>query len=174
MKAKLSPLQLLDFAIMQLEFDFLPTEDVNDDPVKYFGEYELDVDFGIFDDDELLRVFIKAKINEDKSHPGYRIIAEAACMFKFNQVEILSDDVKNNLQGYSSIYIALNSLRGLISNFTANAPFGRYVLPSIDLNDLIQKKQAVSKQKKSLHSKQLTAKKVSAKKTATKKGQKSR
>jgi preprotein translocase subunit SecB len=45
---------------------------------------------------------------------------------------------------FSAVSIALNSLRGFISSLTANAPFGRYILPSIDVNDLFRQKAKVN------------------------------
>lgn len=53
----------------------------------------------------------------------------------------MRSSIGQSVEGYSSVYMALNSLRTLVSGFTANAPFGRYILPSIDLNDLIRKKR---------------------------------
>jgi hypothetical protein len=140
MKPKVSPLQIIDFAITSFEFSMVYPS-AEEDVTVHFKNYDLDIDFGLSTDD-FVRAFIKAEINrgENRKH-GYSIFAEAVCIFSFEDAG-LPADVKNSLEGFSTIYIALNSLRGLISNFTANAPFGRYILPSIDLNDLIEKKKA--------------------------------
>lgn len=141
MKPKPSPLQILDFALTKLEFKMIPPDNQKVDIVQSFKNYELDIDFGLLNSD-FLKVYIKAEINRDEKLPGYSMIVEAACLFQFDAGD-LEVGVQRQLEGFSTIYIALNSLRGLISNFTANAPFGRYILPSIDLNDLIEKKKQI-------------------------------
>lgn len=146
-----SPLNIIDFAIMNLEFNFIQPQGRNEiDFKKHFNEYDLDIDFGMHGND-IIQVFIKAKINNGvKKLPGYSIMAEAACIYKFDKTIEISQDAKNSVEGFSTIYIALNFLRGFISQLTANAPLGRYILPSVDLNDLIAKKKAqlVSEEKK--------------------------
>ncbi len=64
-----------------------------------------------------------------------------ACIFEFNKDISITREAKNSIEGFSTIYIALNSLRGFISQFSASGPIGRYILPSIDLNNLINKKK---------------------------------
>lgn len=146
MKPQSSPLNIVDFAILNFELNFIaPQANQDFDYQRDFKSYELDIDFDINNDD-FFQVFIKADINRGElKAPGYSIFAEAACIFQINN-DRLNDEQKNSLKDFSTIYIALNSLRGLISSFTANAPFGRYILPSIDLNDLINKKKASIKQ----------------------------
>ena len=140
MKPKPSPLQVLDFALTELEFKIIPPENEQVDIVQAFLDYDLDIDFGL-SKDNFLKVYIKTEINKEGNLPGYSMMAEAVCIFQFDAGN-LEESIQRQLEGFSTIYIALNSLRGLISNFTANAPFGRYILPSIDLNDLIEKKKA--------------------------------
>lgn len=148
MKAKISPLHIIDFAITNFEFDLVNLTVSQEELLSFFQKYEVDVDFEISAKD-YIHVYIKAKINHVADPlPGYSINAGVTCIFHFDEQDALAEDVKNSLEGFSTIYIALNSLRGLISNFTANAPFGRYILPSIDLNDLIeQKKRSLEKKK---------------------------
>ncbi len=139
MIANISALQIVDCAITRMDFTIkAPNDDV--DLPEVFGKYTVDIDFGIVKR-ELIQVFITAKINMDEKLPGYCIEAEAGCFFKFSDEAEITEQERNGMEGFSTIYIALNSLRGLISNFTANAPFGRYILPSIDLNDLVMRKQ---------------------------------
>jgi hypothetical protein len=150
MKPTPSALKIIDFALTNLEYSLVPptrAEDIN--ASKFFERYDLDIDFGMNKEDHYIKVFIKAEVNRaEKKLPGYSFTAEAVCFFNFNSEIKLDEEVKQNMEGFSTIYIALNSLRGLISNFTSNAPFGRYILPSIDLNDLIEKKkQALLKNK---------------------------
>lgn len=145
MKPISSPLNIVDFAVMNLEFNFIkPQSQTEIDFRKYFNEYELEIDFGIHSN-EIIQVFIKAEINRvEKKLPGYSILAEVACIFEFNKKIEITPEAKNNIEGFSTIYIALNILRGFISQITANGPIGRYILPSIDLNELIERKKNAS------------------------------
>lgn len=148
MKTKPSPLELLDIAITAMDYKFIaPVDEV--EPNSIFKQYEIDVDFFIHTN-EYLMVQITTNINKvENPLPGYSLFAEATCIFKFNESVKIDTEIKNNLEGYSSIYMSLNALRGFISNLTANAPIGRYVLPSIDLNDLIAtKRKEMQKRKK--------------------------
>jgi len=142
MKPIASPLNIVDFAIMDLQFKFIPSkENVEVDIRNIFIDYEIDIDFDIHNND-FIQVFIKTEINRGKNVlPGYSIAAEIACIFEFNKDMEISKESKSSIEGFSTIYIALNSLRGFISQVTANAPLGRYIFPSIDLNDLVDKKK---------------------------------
>lgn len=157
MKPIASPLSIIDFAVTKLDYQFIPPNKAVADPTQVFGAYDLDLDFGIVSEDNYIKVFIKAEVNKgEKKLPGYSFLSEVACFFKYNENLSISDEVKDQLEGFSTIYIALNSLRGVISNFTANAPFGRYILPSIDLNDLIEKKKQQLFQTKSVKTSSVT------------------
>ena len=154
MKPQLSPLILNDFAIINCNFKFTaPPEKTN--IRKIVEEYALDIDFAIVKDKDNTRVFIKASINQgDNNLPGYSIFAEGVAIFELISTSSLSEDDKKSLLQYSAVSIAINSLRGFISSLTANAPFGKYILPSIDVNNLFQqkvntpKKNSLSKRKK--------------------------
>lgn len=145
MKAQFSPLVLIDFAIINSNFKFVPsTNDINLREIS--SSYEIDIDFAIIDEDDSTRVFIKANINDvENQKPGYAIFAEGVGVFHLSKDSSLSKEDKESLLQYSAVSISLNSLRGFISTLTANAPFGRYTLPSIDVNNLFnQKMQPVS------------------------------
>lgn len=143
MKPIASPLNILDFAIVNLEYNFIePNVKGEDDLRAFFTKYDIDIDFAIHGND-VIQVLIKAEINRGlKRLPGYSIFAEVVCFYEFNKSIEIDKDAQNNIGGFSTIYIALNALRGFVSQLTANGPAGRYVLPSVDLNNLIsQKKQ---------------------------------
>lgn len=159
MKPIASPLNVIDLAIINLEFNFIqPVDKADFDIRKHFAEYDLDIDFGIHSN-EIIQVFIKAEINRGvEKQPGYSIMAEAACLFEFNNEIEITAEAKNSIEGFSTIYIALNALRGFISQITSNAPMGRYILPSVDLNDLIaqKKRDLIKSNKKSVIKKETT------------------
>lgn len=145
MKAQLSPLILLDFAILNSSFKFIaPAENI--DIRKLVADYLIDIDFAIIQDSDGTRVFIKTAINQAETEmPGYSIFAEAVAIFELSKTTTLKAEDKKALLQYSAVSIALNSLRGFISSLTANAPFGKYILPSIDVNNLFQQKIGILK-----------------------------
>lgn len=142
MKAMRSPLQINDIALTQMDFQLIfPEPGKTVDMRVAFAGYEVDIDFHMVRERGQLTVFVKTEVNRGGAElPGYRITAEIACIYQMQQKHSLTEQQVNELEGFSTIYIALNALRGMICNVTANAPFGRYILPSIDLNDLIRKK----------------------------------
>lgn len=144
MKPKLSPLVLNDFAIINCNFKFIaPQEKTN--IRKLVEEYSLEIDFAIIRDVKNIKVFIKSAINNNNNLPGYSIFAEGVAIFELISENSLPDEDKKSLLQYSAVSIAINSLRGFISSLTANAPFGKYILPSIDVNNLFQQKLATAK-----------------------------
>jgi preprotein translocase subunit SecB len=140
MTPKLSPLCLLDFAILNARFKHTAVDE-NTDITTLVNQYNFDIDFAIVNQSDQYRLFVKVSINEggEKRLPGYSIFAEGVAIFKFENNEI-SDEDKASLLNYSGISITLNNLRGVISSLTAFAPFGRFILPSIDVIDLLQQK----------------------------------
>lgn len=144
MKPIASPLNIIDFAVMDFEFKFIPPkEKIKQDFKRFFDEYNLDIDFSI-NTNEVIQVLVKAEINRGKIVlPGYSIFAEVACIFEFNKEIKIPAETKMSIEGFSTIYIALNSLRGFINQITATGPIGKYVLPSIDLNDLVSQKKKI-------------------------------
>lgn len=147
MKPQLSPLILIDFAIINSSFKFIAPSD-NSDIRQLVSEYQIDIDFAIIPEQANTRVFIKAYVNQQETEiPGYSIFAEGVAVFNLSDKVALTEEDKRALLQYSAVSIALNSLRGFISSLTANAPFGRYTLPSIDVNDLFQQKAKIVQKK---------------------------
>jgi len=130
--------------VLQMNFEIVtPKKDADREvnPASYFRQYELDLDFSGLEH-EFFQVTMLVEINCGANPlPGYRISAQVATIFQFGDTSTISPDEKRSMEGYSTVYMALNNLRGIIAGFTANAPFGRYMLPSVDLNDLIKKKR---------------------------------
>jgi preprotein translocase subunit SecB len=140
MKPQLSPLKLIDFAIVNCSLSFI-TPSNNKDFGNLTDSYLIDVDYAITIDSGKIKVLIKASINEnDDSIEGYKIFAEGIAIFELSKDATLRIEDAASLVNYSSVSIAINSLRGFISNLTAQAPFGRYILPSIDVQDLFKQK----------------------------------
>ncbi len=150
MKPVLSPLILLDFSILSSNFQFIPAEGKKVNPENYFSKYELDLDFAIIDVNET-NVFVKIDINNgEKKLPGYSIFAEGVAFFNLEDKTSLSEEDKFSLLNFSAFSIALNSLRGFVTSLTANAPWGKYTFPSIDVNDIFKQKMEESNEEEEL------------------------
>ena len=148
-----SVLKILDFSVLQMDFEVVTPKKEADrhiNPTLYFDQYELDLDFSGLEH-EYFQVTMSVEINCGASPlPGYRISAQVATIFHFGDISSITADEKRSMEGYSTVYMALNNLRGVIAGFTANAPFGKYMLPSVDLNDLIKKKRELKRSEVSI------------------------
>jgi preprotein translocase subunit SecB len=163
-----SPLCLLDTSLLKFDFEYIPVNEGSNEllPSDFFAHYKVDIDFNHVVRQNQITVIIGAKINQDGDKPGYQLNAECGCIFEFAKDNQLDTKQRKSLSGYSTIYIALNALRGYISSITANGPMGKYTLPSIDLNKLIEAKLA--KRRKENEDKITVAEEETVKYTSTK------
>lgn len=67
-------------------------------------------------------------------------MVEGTSIFEFNKTDNITDEDKASLLNYSGLSITINYIRGFIATLTSYAPFGRYNLPTIDVNDLLSRK----------------------------------
>jgi len=88
--------------------------------------------------------------NGEKKLPGYSIFAEGVAFFNLEDKTSLSEEDKFSLLNFSAFSIALNSLRGFVTSLTANAPWGKYTFPSIDVNDIFKQKMEESNEEEEL------------------------
>ncbi len=142
MQANRSPLQLLDFYLVQHQYDFIkPEEDEEIHVPDHFENYEIDIDFGQESiDDQRYSVSVKIEINNtDNPVSGYSIYIEGVGIFQLAENE-LSEEANHNLKTFSSVNIVINQLRNIITTQTSFGPLGKLILPPIDISDLFQKK----------------------------------
>ena len=144
MKPLLSPLILKDFAITENQFTFISVNEDIHNLEELFHSYPIDIDFGYSENDLYVTVSVKIQVNHADSPDllgGYSIIAEGTSIFEFNNKVKLSNDERASLLNYSGLSITINHVRGFIAALTSYAPFGRYNLPTIDVNSLLSKKR---------------------------------
>ncbi|RZJ48002.1 MAG: preprotein translocase subunit SecB [Flavobacterium sp.] len=150
MRAKLSPLIWLNFALLKSEFDFIQPTTVSKrklDPSTIFEKYIIDVDFSNnISDDGTFQTFTKIEINnEDEPEAGYKILVEGTGIFQIKtDVELPEGHIKN-LQNYSAVNLLINRLRTHILQMTSLSVFGAYDLPPIDITDLFRQKNELNK-----------------------------
>lgn len=150
MKAKKSPLVLNSFLLLNHNYQFIQQEEIPS-TLEIMEQYPIEIDFVIKEvNDGFCQLFIKIEINNiDKPLPGYKLFIEGVCIFSFDKSAPVSENDKSALLHISGISIGINSLRNIISTITSNGPFGKYTLPPIDVNQLLEdKRQIVEKQNK--------------------------
>ena len=151
MKVAESNLELVEFVITNSNYKFIdPREEVNIREI--FSKYEIELDFGKRDvkteeDEHLFNVLVKVLINQpDQPQPGYQMLAEGISVFRIKNPGQLDDKTLTNLKNISALSISINNLRNYITNMTAYGPFGKFVFPAVDVNQLIKEK--IESQKK--------------------------
>jgi hypothetical protein len=154
MLAKKSPLILETFFMVENRFKFIqPNDDIQNLQTELFDQYEIDLDFTIRLVSEenapviTFNVFTKMGINQQKQPlDGYSMFVEGVGVYNLSR-ESLSDKDVENLMSLSALSIMINCLRGVLMDYSSNAPLGRYILPSIDVNDLLKQKSNKGKRK---------------------------
>jgi len=151
MKVAESNLELVEFVITNSNYKFIdPREEVNIREI--FSKYEIELDFGKRDvkteeEEHLFNVLVKVLINQpDQPQPGYQMLAEGISVFRIKNPGQLDDKTLTNLKNISALSISINNLRNYITNMTAYGPFGKFVFPAVDVNQLIKEK--IESQKK--------------------------
>jgi len=145
---KPSPLKLIQFFITRIEVDFSDPESYEDFvPESESENYNIDVDFSIKQlAKDVFHVFVKTDINKGGVLSGYEISSECLGIFHLSD-EIPDEDIKK-LINTSALVMTLNYLRAYIANATSSMPWGQYLLPSIDMQDLHSKKVQLIKELK--------------------------
>lgn len=144
MKAKQSSFILKDFLLLKQNFEFIPcTDNLNAEIPGFFSKYNIDIDFQIKKDKEKnILIYIKSEINNiDHKEFGYSIYAEGVGIFTFSKTKkILKTDEAKYVYN-SGVPICINCLRTVIANITSFGPWGKYILPTIDMNELLNDKK---------------------------------
>ncbi len=142
MRAKPSQLKLMAFHLLKSDYEFIVPDEDKVIPQKLFDAYAIDIDFSHNPCVELpshIQVFVQLKINHTKKKAGYRFIVRGMGVFKLNDQK-LDASIAQNLRIFSTLNMVINNLRNIIAQKTAFAPMGVYLLPPIDIQDLMKKK----------------------------------
>jgi preprotein translocase subunit SecB len=142
MRAKQSPLKLAVFHLVKNSFEFIVPKEDEVVPQVLFESYPIDIDFvhqSLPDSTTQLQVFVEIKINSSKKKSGYCLTAEGMGVFQLDDKNI-EKEVAYNLRIFSSLNMMINNLRNIIAQQTAYAPMGVYLMPPIDIKDLLEKK----------------------------------
>jgi preprotein translocase subunit SecB len=147
MIAKKSPFILRNFLLLKQNIEFVSPQ--NGETVnipELLDSYIVDIDFVIPNNkDSFYEIFIKVAVNNsEQKQAGYSIFAEGVGIFEFDKLIPITESEKGNYLYFSGISICINGLRSIISNVTSHSPFGKYTLPSIDVNSLLIEKGIIN------------------------------
>lgn len=137
MLVNFSPLKIESFHIEQFHFEFIPPQNESD---LITVNSRVEIDYQQYLDEKIFSVQMDIAINQNKSETGYSIISNAIGRFSLDEERLISETDKHNLYGISTLNIMIGHLRGFIRDMTASGFLGAYILPSIDVRDLIERK----------------------------------
>lgn len=140
MIAKKSPFILRNFLLLKQNIEFVsPPNGESVNIPELFDLYNVDIDFAIPDNkNSLYEIYIKVSANiVEQRQVGYSLFAEGVGIFEFDKTIPITDTEIGNYLYFSGISICINGLRSIISNVTSHGPFGKYTLPTIDVNSLL-------------------------------------
>ena len=146
MKVKESPLVLEKFLVIQSSCQ------VTGDNKNFQQKHEIQIDFDVAIEkklEEKIFFWLKLTINikPKKDNSGLVIKVETFNFFAIKNLNNLRKKEINNLMEISSVSIAISNLREFLKNLTRNYPIC-YVLPIIDMQDLMNKKISSQSSKK--------------------------
>lgn len=148
MKAKISPLRLLAFQLLDSSYEFIVPQEKEVIPQELFNAYSIDIDFNhqtFTDVSSRFQVFLEIEVNKSRKIAGYCLKLTGMGIFELDENNLTEREI-NNLKWYSPINMLINNLRNIISQTTAFGPMSVYLLPPINVMDLV--KQKVEKNKK--------------------------
>lgn len=140
MEIEKSPLEIVNYGALNITFNSVLCDEKEEVDIYM---YPVEIDFGLNESENNLKtLFVKVWSNfDDNPKPGYSFSVETATFFRIENAEELDEQTLNNLLTYSVLGIAYSNLRGIINSISNTGPYGRYILPSVDLQDLVLKKQ---------------------------------
>jgi hypothetical protein len=138
----IAPIKIIDAHTLSSKYQLHPIKEQNANIKELFSTYEISVQFGRKQPAEHIEVFyIKTDVNPkgDKMALGYELFAEIVNIFDVT-------DVKNQYSGseyekyilFSALGISINNLRTILRDLTISAPYGPYILPSLNIGALVQ------------------------------------
>jgi hypothetical protein len=141
MIAQSTPLEIIDFRIKKVQFQYVSSNSGED--FEDYNTYPVDLDFdfiqGVGKNFFSLDVYISSNIEKNILEPGYSFSLNASAEFYYNEDKI-NKPSKSFSIFQSGLEIAIGQIRGYLANVSAFSPVGVYHLPSLDLIKLFERK----------------------------------
>jgi preprotein translocase subunit SecB len=128
-------LQLEDFSLSRLHVDWHEPEG----DAKVMVESFLDYDVARHRrDKKRFRVDLRVRIAPPVKGPkvGYEIDSEIVAIFSFP--EGVAEDQMQRLVRFNGCFILYGILRGEIASFTGSFPGGKFLLPTVDMEEVVR------------------------------------
>lgn len=142
MKVKKSLLNFHKFMVVASFFEAIPFE--QEQEKQKLPDIPLDMNIDILTNPQshsTYNVVVELSGNQGKKKlPGYSFFIGSEGIFTIDHQKELQKDSIDQLLAYSAVPMVINSLRGYLSNLTSYSIYGQYLLPSIDIQQLIQQK----------------------------------
>lgn len=143
---RIEKFNLLGINVISFPYDEDGTvNELSNKTAKELTNNKFDLDFDIFlnkEDVDMFKIMIRLDNFDSKKErqSGYGIDVSGEFKFRFNNAKDLDDDHQSVLISRSALPMAIGHIRSVIAITTGNFHLGSYYLPSIDLNDLFEKK----------------------------------
>ncbi len=141
MELKKSPLLFHEFSILDSHFETV----IHDNVQKCdFNQIPIDVDFEIFeakDNEYLYNIVLNINGNYNENPvSGYKFSITVNGIFELTDIKEDNKSQIGQFLNYSALPMLISSVRNYILNISSYAPYGKYLLPALDLNALIKDK----------------------------------
>ena len=136
MEVRLSELKLQRYDIIDSKLGTHNKKTYNLDETRkeiYSRNFEIDKT-----DNFVIELQIENKLNKRKKESGYDFFVNLSCLFSLDGLGKLPKEQKGQYLLYSALPMTVGIARTHLSMLTTNAIFGKYILPAIDLPNLIE------------------------------------
>ena len=144
---KNSPLSLVDIYIVASNIMAIHTPDGYEGEINSFP---IEIDFDLYqlkDDESNFKIMISVDGNDPKNPvPGYCFNLIAEGIFNYKKDNGVKSDDKDILLSHSAIPIVIGHLRSHLMSITSAGPYDKYILPVVDLSDLLHQKSELTKE----------------------------
>ena len=142
MEVKRSDLKLNKFTVLACNFATVPSDKkISSEALK---NIPIDLDFDILRNKKngnKIKIVLELHSNEvEKPLSGYMysIIAEAE--YNIKGLSKMDDEKQNRYILFTALPLAIAMVRSHLYTVSSNFPYGHYLMPTIDLTDLFEKK----------------------------------
>jgi len=110
---------------------------------KSVSELPIDFDYEFLEHKEIktkIRVILSIRINQDKAKDGYFIDVQTGSEYEISEDISRTDKEYQGLLLYSALPCLINQTRLFLKTVTSHFPTKEYILPMIDMLDLVKQK----------------------------------
>lgn len=138
-----SELKFLNYLVNESSFSTIHKEDISIEKVKEtINQQSFSVDFEVFENEDDNRFFfIELNINRSKrkKQAGYSFNISIVANFELTNRSEIPEKKELQYILFSALPMVISLARSEISHITSSGIYGKYILPSINLPDLVKK-----------------------------------